>query len=81
MLGSRAERVGTNVRATNSDAICEKKVTYASCLNITPDIPRTKISGKKTATEVKVPAMIGAATSVLPSMAAWMLPRPVSRRR
>ncbi len=76
-----ADSIGTNVSATNSEQSSEKVTTYASCLNMTPTMPRMKIIGKKTTTVVSVPAMMAAVTSSAPSTAACIPSNPFSSRK
>ena len=78
---SRAASMGTTVSAAARAHIREKLTTRASCLNMTPAMPRTKISGRKTTTVVRVLATIAPVTSSLPSTAASSAPCPDSLRR
>ncbi len=77
----RAESIGTSVRAATKEHISEKATTTESCLNITPDIPRIKTSGRKTTTVVRVLAMMASVTSSVPSIAACSCACCVSRMR
>ena len=50
--------IGDKVSATKEDTIIEKDNAIAVSLNNVPDIPSIKISGKNTATKIKVVAII-----------------------
>ncbi len=73
--------MGTRVRAETREQIREKLTTRASCLYITPEMPRMKIRGRKTTMVVRVLAMTAAVTSPAPSTAASAAGRPSCRRR
>ena len=50
--------MGDNVKATKDDTTTEKDNAIAVSLNKVPEIPWIKISGKNTATNIKVVAII-----------------------
>ena len=50
--------IGERVKATNEETTIEKDSAIAVSLNKVPDIPSIKIKGKKTATKIKVVAII-----------------------
>ena len=50
--------IGESVKATNEETTIEKDRAIAVSLNKVPAIPSIKIKGKKTATKIKVVAII-----------------------
>ena len=50
--------IGDKVKATNDDTTIEKDKAIAVSLNKVPDIPLIKINGIKTASKIKVVAII-----------------------
>ena len=50
--------IGDNVNATKEDTTIEKDNAIAVSLNNVPEIPSIKINGRKTATKIRVVAMI-----------------------
>ncbi len=50
--------IGDNVRATKDETTTEKDNAIAVSLNKVPEIPFIKISGKNTATNIRVVAII-----------------------
>ena len=50
--------MGDNVNATKEETTIEKDNAIAVSLNNVPEIPSMKINGKKTATKIKVVAII-----------------------
>ena len=50
--------IGDNVKATKEETTIEKDRAIAVSLNKVPEIPFIKIRGKKTATKIKVVAII-----------------------
>jgi hypothetical protein len=50
--------IGDKVKATNEDTTIEKDKAIAVSLNKVPAIPSIKIKGRKTATKIKVVAII-----------------------
>ena len=62
--------IGDNVNATNDDTTIEKDKAIAVSLNKVPEIPSIKINGKKTATKIRVVAIIAKEICLEPLYAA-----------
>jgi hypothetical protein len=52
------DNIGDSVRATNDDTTIEKDSAISVSLNNVPAIPSININGRKTATRIKVVAII-----------------------
>ena len=72
--------IGDSVRATNEDTTIEKDNAIAVSLNKVPEIPSIKINGKKTATKIKVVAIIAKVICLEPLYAATNELSPFSIR-
>ena len=73
--------MGTRVSATNSEAKRDTATVRARPRETLPAMPAAKNIGRKTATVVKVEAVIAPPTSLVPSMAASKRPLPPSMCR
>ncbi|MBA7605630.1 hypothetical protein ES703_12764 [subsurface metagenome] len=75
------DSAGTSVSATRSEATRAKVMVRAKGINSSPTIPPTNASGMKIATVARVAEVIGAATSLVPPIAASLKPSPCCMRR
>ena len=67
---SRAESIGSSVKATKSEMSTATVMVRPNCRKNWPVMPFMKATGTKTATSVKVVAMTASAISRVPSLAA-----------
>ena len=70
--------IGDSVKATNEDTTIEKDKAIAVSLNKVPEIPSIKINGKKTATKIRVVAIIAKEICLEPLYAATSEVSPFS---
>ena len=70
--------MGVSIKAQISDSTIMMVTIQPNCLNSTPVIPLTSVSGKNTAISVRVDAITDRATSLVPFTAACMGAEPRS---
>ncbi len=80
-IKNRDASSGVKVSATIREMVNEKQIVTTISLNSSPAKPGTNNTGTKTASVVKVEAVIAIATSVVPFDAASLKPSPSSRWR
>ena len=71
--------MGVRVSAATTDTRITMVTLHPSCLNMIPEMPVVMVSGRNTATTVRVAAITARPTSLVPYIAASRGPLPRSR--